>query len=254
MSDMKVLFWDIETAPMICATWGLFNQDIGYNQLIQDWYMLCAAWRWQGKRKIETVSILEGDFDKDITNDYVIVEKLHEILSEADVLVGHNGDNFDLKKFNARALYHGFDPLPPIATVDTLKVARKHFKISSNRLDYLGTFLNVGNKVSTPKGLWMNALKGDEKAIKTMVRYNKGDIILLEDVYNRLLPYMDKHPNRNLFIGEGQKPVCPKCGSSDLTMQGTKISTRLGTRQQYKCSACGGWSTTSKLVTKAVMR
>lgn len=253
---MKILYWDIETAPMVVASWGLFNQNIGYDAIIKDWYMICAAWRWHGDKKIETVSLLDDPkrFALDITDDYVVTKKLHEVLSMADVIVGHNGDAFDLKKFNARSLYHGFDPLPPIATVDTLKVARKHFKISSNRLDYLGTFLECGAKVSTPKGLWMRALKGDVKAIKTMVKYNKGDIVLLQNVYNKLLPFMDKHPNRNLFTYEGSPMVCPKCGSDHMTLQGTRISTRLGTRQQYKCSKCGGWATAGKPIDKAAMR
>jgi len=255
--EMKILHWDIETAPMVVATWGLFNQNIGHDAILHDWWMICAAWRWHGTKKIETVSVLDDPerFAEDHTDDYEVTRRLHEVLSKADVLVGHNGDNFDLKKFNARAVYHGFDPLPPIATVDTLKVARKHFKISSNRLDYLGTFFGVGQKVSTPKGLWLRALDGDKKAIKTMVNYNKGDIRLLNDVYDKLLPWMDKHPNRNLFLDdEGLAMVCPKCGSHNLTKQGTRISTRLGTRQQYKCGDCGGWSTTGETETSAVMR
>jgi hypothetical protein len=241
---MKILYWDIETAPMVVATWGLFNQNIGYDAIIKDWYMICAAWRWHGTKKIETVSLLDDSerFALDISDDYEVTRKLHEVLSEADVLVGHNGDAFDLKKFNARAIYHGFDPLPPIATVDTLKVARKHFKISSNRLDYLGTFLKCGAKVSTPKGLWMRALKGEKAAIKTMVKYNKGDIVLLQNVYDKLLPFINNHPNYNLF-SDNLEPVCPKCGSFNMTKQGTRVATRLGKRQQFKCSDCGGWAT-----------
>lgn len=252
---MKILFWDIETAPMVVATWGLYNQNIGYDAILQDWYMICAAWEWEHKKGIETTSLIDDKerFRQSHTDDEHVVRTMYNVLNDADVLVGHNGDNFDLKKFNARALNYGLAPLPPIATVDTLKVARQHFKISSNRLDYLGSFLGVGNKVSTPKGLWLRALDGDKQAIKTMVKYNKGDIRLLKAVYFKLLPYMRTHPNRNLFT-EDDNPVCPKCGSQNLTMQGTRIATRLGKRQQWQCSDCGGWSTTGHMVKRASMR
>lgn len=253
---MRILFWDIETAPMIAAVWGLYNQNIQHESILQDWYMICAAWEFLDGGGIHTTSLLDDPkrFADDVADDEHVVRAMHNVLSNADVLVAHNGDNFDLKKFNARALDHGLPPLPPIATVDTLKVARQNFKISSNRLDYLGTFLGVGNKISTPKGLWIRSLRGDPKAIEEMVVYNKGDIDLLKAVYFKLLPYMRTHPNRNLFTNEGSDHVCPKCGSGNLTKQGTRIATRLGTRQQWQCGDCGGWSTTGKMVTRASMR
>ena len=256
VNPMKVLFWDIETAPMVVVSWGLWNQTHQPADILEDWYMICAAWRWEGEDKIETVSLLDDPerFEKSHKDDYYVTKTLHELLSKADVIVAHNGDNFDLKKFNARALEHGFDPLPPIATVDTLKVARKNFKLSSNRLDYVGRFLGVGAKIDTPKGLWLRALKGDVDAIETMVEYNKGDITLLQAVYERLLPFISNHPNRNLFRASYDNPVCPKCASKKLTAQGTRISTRLGKRQQWQCQACGGWSTTKAMTHTADMR
>ena len=256
VNPMKVLFWDIETAPMVVASWGLFNQTHSHDAILEDWYIICAAWRWEGEKKIETVSLLDDKqrFKKNVKDDYHVVKKLHELLSKADVIVAHNGDNFDLKKFNARALAHGLDPIPPIASVDTLKVARQNFKLSSNRLDFVGKFLGVGQKIENPKGLWLRALKGEVAAIKQMVVYNKGDIELLEAVYKKLQPFMKTHPNRNLFRTNTEVPVCPKCGSHELTMQGTKIASRLGKRQQWQCQSCGGWSTTRAMTTTADMR
>lgn len=237
---MNILLWDIETAPMKVAAWGLFNQNITHEAILEDWYMICAAWQWYGSRKIETASVLDGEDHKD---DLPIVEILHEVLSQADAIVAHNGDHFDLKKFNARAIYHGLDPLPMIPSVDTLKIARKHFKFSSNRLDYLGDYLGVGRKVVTPKGLWLDCLEGDEKAIRKMIAYNKGDITLLRDVYEKLRPYDRIHPNHNHYA-DGH--VCPNCGSAHLQSRGV-YRTRITERRRYQCQDCGAWSSSGKM-------
>lgn len=256
---MRILYWDIETAPIVYTGWGLFNQNICYENILQDWYMICAAWRWEGESKIHTASVLEGEKDTyrgDIfvgsyCDDTPIVEKLHAELSKADVIIAHNGDHFDLKKFNVRALDQGFDPLPPIQSVDTLKIARSQFKFTSNRLDYLGQFFGVGQKVENPKGLWKRALLGDRKAIKQMIKYNKGDIDLLHDVYKILRPFDRRHPNWNHTSHGGH--VCPNCGSEDLQRRGV-YRTRITERQRYRCNGCGAWSSSGKMISKNEIR
>lgn len=244
---MKILLWDIETAPVVAAVWGLFNQNIQHESIIQDWYMICAAWKWLDKPKIYTSSVLEGE---DHTDDLPIVETLHHTLSQADAIVAHNGNAFDLKKFNARVIKHGLEPLPYIPLIDTLKIARAHFKFTSNRLDYLGDFLEVGRKVETEKGLWMKCLNGDKGAIKRMLKYNRGDITLLEDVYMKLRPFDRQHPNWN---HDSSVHVCPSCGSADLQRRGV-YKTRITQRQRYQCNSCGSWSSSGKMIEKVEIR
>lgn len=252
---MKTLFWDIETAPLVSSHWGLFNQNIMYDDILQDWYMISAAWKWAHERKVHTVSVLDGS---SLNDDSVIVDRLHDVLMEADILVAHNGDKFDLKKFNARSILYRKDPLPHIPSVDTLRIARSQFKFTSNRLDYLGDYLGVGRKVTTPKGLWKQALhvpdfkKGSKKAVKTMVNYNKGDITLLEDVYYALRPYDRQHPNWNHNYGD-KVHVCPNCGSHDLQKRGV-YRTRITTRQRFQCNSCKAWSSSGKMLEKNEIR
>lgn len=250
----KILIWDIETSPIVAAVWGLFNQNINYESIIDEWYIICAAWKWADSKEVETSSVLDCKtrFKKDHKDDYHVVRKLHKVLSEADVLVAHNGDKFDLKKFNARALYHGFKPIPPIPTIDTLKVARKHFKLTSNRLDYIGQHLGVGKKVDTPKGLWMDVIRGSSEAVETMVKYNVGDITLLEDVYLKLRPFMTNHPNMNV-LQYGEHDRCPNCGSFEIRKEGF-LYTRLAKKQRYKCKSCGAYSCEGKNQKRVALR
>lgn len=213
---------------MVAAVWSLYPDSIQHDAIIQDWYIICAAWKWLGDKRTGYVSGAGPD-------DKAVVERLHKLLSEADVLVAHNGDRFDLPKFNARAIKHGLEPIPPIPSVDTLKHARRLFKFSSNRLDYIAQFLGVGKKMDTPKGLWMRALQGDAKAIKTMVRYCRVDVDVLEGVYLKLRGYMTGHPNWNVYSdGEG----CSNCGSTEIVRNGVRY-TKTGSYPRYKCSSCG---------------
>jgi predicted RNA-binding Zn-ribbon protein involved in translation (DUF1610 family) len=249
----KILMWDIETSPIICATFTLQPAYISPDNILQDWFIICASWKWLDEENAETVSILDDkkQFNKDYTNDKVVVKKLHKILNEADVLVAHNGDRFDLKKFNSRAIFHGLDPIPDIPTIDTLKEARKTFNFTSNKLDYICEYLGIGNKIETSKGLWLRCLDGDMDAIKEMINYNKIDVFLLEDLYIKLRPYMKKHPNINLITGNSH--ACPACGSFNVQKRG-KDRTRISTFQRYRCNDCGHWSRDGKTINKTNIR
>lgn len=230
---MKILLLDIETRPLIVTSWQLFEPRLGYENIVEDFGLICAAWKWLGEKKVSAVAV----DPKKPKDDRDVVVGICAAIREADVVIGHNGDEFDLKKINARAIYHKLQPSPPIPTIDTLKIARKHFGFTANRLDYLGQYLGLGRKKPTGGfGLWLKVLAGDRTALKKMVEYNKGDVLLLEEVYKVFRPYIRNHPNENLHSG---MKCCPTCGSKKFTRQGYKY-TRTTQRQQYHCS-CGAW-------------
>lgn len=239
---MKILHWDIETSPIIATAWQLYDVNINTDDIIEDWKIICAAWSWEGEDTIKAktwkrttdrkISPVMGFDDRDV------IEVLHREISKADALCAQNGDNFDLKKFNARCIQLGFDPVPPIQTIDTLKVARRHFKFTSNKLDFIGQYLNVGEKAPTSKGLWNRVIRGDKKALAEMVEYNKQDVSLLKKVYHKLKPWMQNHPNHNLWQAE---ECCPNCGSNNLKSEGYR-TTRTARYRRLSCNDCGAWS------------
>ncbi len=252
MRKPKILHYDVETSLMSVYTFGLFKQDIAIDNIIDDWFMICAAWQWDNERTIHSVSVLDDTkrFRNNHKDDYHVISKLYEALKEADIIVGHNADAFDLKKFNARAILHGFAPLPPKRSVDTLKVARRNFKFTSNKLDYITRYLGIGSKMSNPSGLWRRATEGNVKAIKHMVKYNKVDVKELKNIYRKLLPFINNHPNLGLYSDE-ERPTCPKCGGVHLIKQGTK-TTATRVYQQYSCKSCGGWCSSVSSTEKRV--
>lgn len=232
---LRTAFWDIETAPPIACVWGLYDQNIPYHHIIQDWFIVCAAWEIDGE--VSSVSVLDDvhRFIKDHTDDYHVVKALHNMIESVDVIIAHNGDKFDWRKFMARVVYHGLPPVRPPIFVDTLKMARK-FGFLSNKLDDLGNHLDLGRKEQLEKGLWVKAAQGDVEAIRTMIEYNKADIPPLKNLYARLKPYT-KTPNENLHAGE---PVCPSCGGIHYQRRGYAAAAG-GLYPRFQCIDCGKW-------------
>lgn len=242
----KILLWDLETSHIIGTFFQLFDDSTNYKNILQDWYIFCGAWKWYDEKKVHSVAVHDSPsfkpfkrFERHPKTDRNVVIEIHEALSKADAVIGHNGDRFDLKKFNARAIFHGLKPIPPIIQIDTLKIAKKHFKFTSNRLDYLGDYLGVGHKIKNDPGLWHECLMGDRKALDRMVKYNKRDVTLLQDVYEILKPYEPARVNHNLFALTDNN--CPSCGSNNVIRQGFK-RTRTTKYQKFQCQDCGAWS------------
>lgn len=219
---------------MIVTAWGLWNQNLSHGNILRESLVVTAAWKWRGDPKVYHVAINPAK----PRSDRQVVKGLHRAILEADIVVAHNGDKFDIRKFNARAIYHKLAPLPKKHTIDTLKVAKKYFYFNSNRLDYLGKFLLGERKIKTSYDLWLEVMDGNVEAITKMVKYNKRDVVLLEKVYDRLAPYMQTGPNFAIFA---EAHVCSRCGSKRV--KHSKWKYQLTTkRMQYLCLDCGGYS------------
>ncbi len=238
MNKTNILFLDIENSPNVSYTWGKYEQNVIDFQ--KEWYMLSFAYKWFKDKAVNAHSLPEfKTYKKDKTNDKLLLGILWSLLDEADIVIGHNVDRFDIRKTNARFLYHGMGVPSPYKTVDTLKVAKRHFFLNSNKLGDLGKYLKLGKKLETGGfDLWLGCMAGDMKAWKKMVEYNKNDVTLLEKVYETLKPWIANHPNINALTGKND--ACPKCGSSKVQSRGYVISGS-GKRQRLQCQSCAGW-------------
>lgn len=240
----KVLLYDIETSLQPVAVFDLIGNDyINHDNILGDRHLISMCWKWLGEDKVHSVSLLDDPkrFDKDHHDDLHVIKVAHEVMSQADVIVAHYGDQFDKKYIDTRALYHGLPALPPITSIDTKKVASSRFRFSSNKLDYIGQFLKVGKKIKTDHQLWLDIMRGSKKAIKEMVTYNKQDVVLLEKVFLKLMPFMPNYVNRELFGGTG----CPKCGSTKIQSRGLHRAISRVYRR-WQCQACEGWFKSTK--------
>jgi hypothetical protein len=236
--QLKVLFLDIETTPNLGYCWGKYEQNI--IQFEKESHMLCFTAKWLGSNKTIIYGLPDfPDYEKNKESDKELVRKLWDLLDEADIVVAHNGDSFDIKKTNARLVVNGLNPPSPYRTVDTKKVAKKHFMFNSNSLNDLGQLLGLGKKLPTGGfKLWLDCMAGDLNAWKKMKSYNKQDVLLLEKVYLKLRSWTKNHPNVGVNIS---KETCHICGSSNIQKRGFNYC-KVTKYQRYHCKSCGGWS------------
>lgn len=221
---------DIETAPNLATVWGLFNQNIALNQLLKPGYTLCWAAKWHKDEELIYSSILDGHKR--------MIRRIHKLLSQADAVCHYNGNKFDIPTLNKEFMLLGLSPPTPAKQIDLLETARHRFRLASNKLDFVAQSLGLGCK-HPHKGheLWLECMAKNREAFETMEAYNKQDVLLLEKVYDRLLPWIDKHPNRSVL---DDTFCCPKCGSKSYHQRGEAVQVT-GRYMRYQCQDCGGW-------------
>lgn len=228
---MRILCLDIETSPNVVYTWGLFDQNVGLNQVISQTAVICFAAKWLGERKIHFYSDHHDGHE-------AMVQAAHDLLSEADVVMHYNGRRFDIPHLHREFVEAGMTPPEPFDQIDLLTVIRGNFRYVSNKLDNISKQLGLAGKVSHEGfDLWRKCMAGDDAAWRRMRRYNRQDVVLLEELYEIVRPWVKNHPNMNLHDGDG----CPICGSSKLTKRGVR-RTQVSAFQRYQCQDCGSYS------------
>lgn len=229
----KRLFFDIETSYNVVSSWRVgYKINIGPENIIKERAIICICWKWQGESKIHSLEWNKGD-DKEMLIKFI------DVMNQADEVVGQNSDRFDIKWIRTRCIFHGIPMLPDYQSLDTLKLAKAGFNFNSNKLDYMGKFLGVGQKVDTGGfKLWQDIIIDNcSKAMKKMIDYCKGDITLLESVYDKLNPYTKAKTHVGVTLGLG-KDSCPACGSLEHHNRG-RVITALGTiKQRVTCNDC----------------
>lgn len=235
----KILLLDIEMAPNLAYVWQRWKVDINMNQFKERGFIMSFAAKWLSDPKIIYQENRKSD-------DSAIVKTMYDLLDEADIVVVHNGKEFDLPHVLTRGIVHGFTPPSPYHLIDTLKVARSEFSFLSNSLEDLCNDLKLPLKGKHKKfagfELWWQCLKGNEEAWEELEEYNKQDVVCLEALYLRLRPYMKSHPN--VDHSDSNELVCPKCGSKDVHKRGYYRSSVGVVYQKFKCQPCGGWGHT----------
>lgn len=228
---MRVLLLDIETAPNVAYVWRLWDQNITTNQLVANSHILCWSAKWLGEKEVFYDSLMES-------TELQMVKGIHALIDEADAVVHYNGTSFDMPTLQREFLTNGLSPASPVKQVDLLPIIRRQFKFSSNKLDFVCQILGLGNKVHH-KGmdLWRDCMARKPAAWKVMKRYNKQDVVLLEKLYLRILPWIPAHPNHNQHAAD---LCCPRCASTKFQKRGVQRTATL-TYIRYQCSGCGGW-------------
>ena len=239
---MKILFLDLETSPNLAYVWGLWQQNVSINQMVNSTEVICFGARWYGQRKVHFSSVHHDGKAE-------MLKAIHELLDEADAVVGWNSAAFDMKHLRREFVENGMHPPSPTKDIDLMRVAKQQFKFPSNKLDYVAQKLGVGKKVKhSGFELWVGAMAGEDKAWREMKKYQIQDVNLLVDLYEKFLPWIKSHPNHAI---EGMS--CVNCGSAHLQSRGV-TKTMTAVYQRYQCQSCGRWMRDSKSLMTSKMR
>lgn len=240
----KILVLDIETCPLEAYTWGIWDQNVGLEQIKSEWSILAYCAKWLGEKSY-LYEDTSGRGPKHVRDDSRLLRSLWRVLDAADIVVAQNGKKFDVRKINTRLLMNDFEPYSPIRIIDTLSVAKKYFGMTSNKLAWLSKHLT-----DTPKRdhrnfpgfeLWTECLKDNPKAWEEMKKYNIQDTLACEELYLKLRPWIADHPNLGAYDEDAEAPICPKCGSLNVQKRGEAVNQQ-GKYQRWQCKDCGGWS------------
>ena len=226
----KILILDIETRPAQAYVWRAYGeQNIGVEQIIDAGGIICVGAKWLGEK--ETYLFSEWEHGRN-----EMLFHIYTMMLEADAVVTYNGDKFDLPKLQGEFLLLGWDPLPPLTSIDVVKTVRK-LGFFVNRLAFIGPFLGVGAKIKHEGfDLWVKVMDGDFKAQNKMGKYCKQDVKLLEKLYLKVRPYIRNHPH----MGNVKSTACGACGSKNTQSRGYR-RTKSFRIQRLHCQSCGAW-------------
>jgi transposase-like protein len=235
----KILTIDIETAPTIGYIWGRFKQFLSQEQILAESFILSYAYSWNGG---EVVGEILTPQEINEENDYRLLDRLFALLNEADIVVGQNSKRFDVKIINTRLLVYGFPPPTSFKQIDTLEIAKRMFRFPSNKLGSVAKYLGLEDKGETGGfQLWADVMKGDVFAAEAMLEYNKQDVKVTWDYYQRIRSWDNKAVNQQLYYADNS-PRCLKCGSSHLSPTENVAYTPQGAYNEFRCNHCGGLS------------
>ena len=232
----KMLNFDIEIAPSVAYFFNPWQTNLMPDMIIRPWYVLSWSAKWLFDCDMINATITPEETKTQ--DDRRIVKQLWDLFDEADILIAHHGDRFDIPKMNTRFLLHDLGIPSPYQSIDTRKIAARKFGFNHNKLDALGEEFGLGRKIKTDFNLWVRCDNGEQKALTEMQTYNDQDVYLLEEVYLKLRPWMNSHPNMNNYNDD---KVCSHCGSYDLTFKGhyTTVVNRYATEV---CGNCGAFT------------
>jgi hypothetical protein len=232
----RILIFDLENTPMSGYFWNFWPERISTDALIRDWHLLSYSAKWLFDDDVMSEVLTPKEIENE--DDSRIAKSIWNLLDEATIAIAYNGVSFDFKRCNTRFLKNGLLPPSYYIPVDPILTAKKKFDISSNKMDFVSEFIDGDRKIHTDFNLWVRCMNGDKEALTEMETYNRQDVIVLETIYLNFLPWMEGHPNLNLFYQDNVSR-CPQCGDTRLDFNQKPYATLTTLYPAYVCKGCG---------------
>jgi DNA polymerase elongation subunit (family B) len=233
-----VLVWDAEVTPNIVYTWATGRKITILPESIKKERQMCViGYRWLGQKQTRTLTWGKDADEKSMVREAIV------LLNRARFSIAHNGDRFDLRWLRGRAMYYRLPMAPHYSTVDTLKIMQRLAYLNSHKLDYLGKYFKIGQKIKTSYDLWTRiADTNHQPSLKEMARYCRQDVDLLMEFYLEFRPWFPAPPNS---IAR-QISDCPYCGGSQTIVNKQRRTAAGHDKVQFVCRDCGQYHTVAK--------
>ena len=176
------------------------------------------------------------------------LKRVHRLMAEADIIIGHNLDNADVPWLKGDLYFPRVGhkhrpqlaPLPPFKTVDTLKVLRREFKSGAafKSLDAVCQIVGIPSKTDHyDRDAMERAVAGSDEDRERLVDYCGGDVIATQWLYDWLRPHIKNHPA--LFIdGQSKLDTCRACGGETKPIAKRYLAD-VFTYTVQRCTTCG---------------
>lgn len=234
-----ITFIDIETLPHISFHYPVWKTNLSDSCRLRDSALLSFAYKFLGDEDVKYEGLTPQqcvDYD-----DFDLVLKAWSVLDNSDVIVAHNGVRFDAKELNKYFIKYGLIPPSPYKVIDTLQMAKSKFRMTFNSLSHLARYLGVTHKLDSGGNENIKKiLQGDAQALEKNREYNIGDIVTLEEVYEKLRTW--DNGGVNLAVMQDENLVgmlCSHCGSDDIIPLDSKfIYTPQQKYSAFRCNSC----------------
>lgn len=191
----NVLYFDLEISKSLYYTYGrrVPGEYLRSADLVHEYFVICWAASYVDGSKVFSACVTSEQAKS--WTDAEVLAPLHDLMSAAEVVAGHNVNAFDLKKINTRFISNGWQPITgrdgkKKKTVDTLTIARSKFAFESNALDDLCKRFGIKGKDKITDDDWREILKtGDQKTLDKIHKYCRGDVRNGKALYKILSPF-----------------------------------------------------------------
>lgn len=243
----SIIVFDEETSPQRGWFFGGTHETEVFK--VDEYETIICISYWDSKTK-KVKNIAQWDFPdwkKGKWNDKSLVKYFREIIIKYDIIAGQNSDYFDIRLFNSRLAFWGFDPIPENKTFDTKKIAKSKLKLPSYSLEFMASYFGFGGKYHhSGLDMWFKSRDGDKKSQKEMVHYCNVDVLRTKDVLYKILPFCKQF---NDYLRMDKVNInCPNPDCLSYNLVKSKLRRVInGWKQQYQCNDCGRYITDNKI-------
>lgn len=253
VKDTRILVIDVERQR---GEWRVRRWDpyppkfLHMDMLVERPRIMCFAAKWYGSDDMVYLDE-RGTSGKGVGGRKRMVKAMWELLNQADVVVTYNGERADFPWMQEEFMYLDLPRPMPYKSIDLIKVNRKRFALPYRSLRYLARETGTSGKMEHEgPDLWDLCAAGDIAAWDQMRAYNEQDVRVTEELWLKLLPWLDGSTHMGVLIGDDTTRRCPNCGSAHLTQQKKPARAHVREYEAFRCDNCGAPLRTNFLVGK----